>query len=90
MAGALRPGNSPGTLTVLGPVAFASGSRLGLDIDGTGTGTGATAAAPTSIALRLGAVEGGLDVQRGAGEDRELGVGLAHEPQIGAGGERCA
>ncbi|KTS09406.1 peptidase S8, partial [Methylobacterium radiotolerans] len=41
VAGALRPGNSPGTLTVLGPVAFAPGSSLGLDIDGPGTGTGA-------------------------------------------------
>ncbi|MEL6061918.1 MULTISPECIES: S8 family peptidase [unclassified Methylobacterium] len=41
VAGALRPGNSPGTLTVLGPVAFAPGSRFGLDIDGPGTGTGA-------------------------------------------------
>ncbi|MDN3573158.1 autotransporter domain-containing protein, partial [Methylobacterium longum] len=41
VAGALRPGNSPGTLTVLGPVAFTSGSRFGLDIDGAGTGTGA-------------------------------------------------
>ncbi|MGU3658478.1 S8 family serine peptidase [Methylobacterium fujisawaense] len=41
VAGALRPGNSPGTLTVLGPVAFNPGSSLGLDIDGPGTGTGA-------------------------------------------------
>ncbi|GJE27928.1 S8 family serine peptidase [Methylobacterium organophilum] len=41
VAGALRPGNSPGTLTVLGPVAFAPGSSFGLDIDGPGTGTGA-------------------------------------------------
>ncbi|MDF2601123.1 MAG: Outer rane autotransporter barrel [Methylobacterium brachiatum] len=41
VAGALRPGNSPGTLTVLGPVAFAPGSSLGLDIDGPGTSTGA-------------------------------------------------
>ncbi|WP_313899039.1 S8 family serine peptidase [Methylobacterium sp. J-072] len=41
VAGALRPGNSPGTLTVAGPVSFAPGSVLGLDIDGTGTGAGA-------------------------------------------------
>ena len=41
VAGALRPGNSPGTLTVAGPVRFAPGSVFGLDIDGTGTGAGA-------------------------------------------------
>lgn len=41
VAGALRPGNSPGTLTVLGPVAFTPGGSLGLDLDGAGTGTGA-------------------------------------------------
>ncbi|CAA2157127.1 Extracellular serine protease [Methylobacterium brachiatum] len=41
VAGALRPGNSPGTLTVAGPVSFAPGSVFGLDIDGTGTGAGA-------------------------------------------------
>ncbi|SFJ40349.1 autotransporter-associated beta strand repeat-containing protein [Methylobacterium brachiatum] len=41
VAGALRPGNSPGTLTVAGPVSFAPGSLFGLDIDGTGTGAGA-------------------------------------------------
>ncbi|WP_280137131.1 S8 family serine peptidase [Methylobacterium sp. ARG-1] len=41
VAGALRPGNSPGTLTVAGPVSFAPGSVFGLDIDGTGTGVGA-------------------------------------------------
>ena len=37
VAGALRPGNSPGTLTVAGPVSFAPGSVLGIDIDGLGT-----------------------------------------------------
>ncbi|SFM17054.1 S8 family serine peptidase [Methylobacterium pseudosasicola] len=41
VAGALRPGNSPGTLTVIGPVSFAPGSVFGLDIDGTGPGAGA-------------------------------------------------
>ncbi|EIZ83429.1 beta strand repeat-containing protein [Methylobacterium sp. GXF4] len=41
VAGALRPGNSPGTLTVAGPVSFAPGSLFGLDIDGIGTGAGA-------------------------------------------------
>ncbi|WP_198018807.1 autotransporter serine protease [Azorhizobium doebereinerae] len=39
--GRLAPGNSPGTLTVAGPVAFLSGSTFQTDIDGTGTGTGA-------------------------------------------------
>ncbi|MGU3340350.1 S8 family serine peptidase [Methylobacterium mesophilicum] len=41
VAGALRPGNSPGTLTVAGPVSFAPGSVFGIDIDGLGTGAGA-------------------------------------------------
>ena len=41
VAGRLAPGNSPGTLTVAGPVTFASGSTFQTDIDGTGTGTGA-------------------------------------------------
>jgi len=40
VAGALRPGNSPGTLTVAGPVSFAPGSVFGIDIDGLGTGAG--------------------------------------------------
>ncbi|GGF82335.1 outer membrane autotransporter barrel domain-containing protein [Azorhizobium oxalatiphilum] len=39
--GRLAPGNSPGTLTVAGPVSFATGSAFETDIDGTGTGTGA-------------------------------------------------
>ncbi|MGV7030991.1 S8 family serine peptidase [Methylobacterium symbioticum] len=41
VAGALRPGHSPGTLTVLGPVSFAPGSTFGIDIDGPSTGSGA-------------------------------------------------
>jgi subtilase-type serine protease len=41
VAGSLRPGNSPGTLAVLGPVTFQPGSAFGLDIDGAGTGAGA-------------------------------------------------
>ncbi|GJD61870.1 S8 family serine peptidase [Methylobacterium frigidaeris] len=39
--GIVRPGNSPGTLTVAGPVAFGPDSLLALDIDGTRTGSGA-------------------------------------------------
>lgn len=41
VAGRLAPGNSPGTLTVNGPVTLASTSTFQTDIDGTGTGTGA-------------------------------------------------
>lgn len=40
-AGRLAPGNSPGTLTVNGPVTIAAGATTSFDIDGTGTGTGA-------------------------------------------------
>ncbi len=39
--GTLAPGNSPGTLTVSGPVVMNAGSSLQIDIDGYGTGTGA-------------------------------------------------
>ena len=39
--GVLAPGNSPGTLTVAGPVALAPGATAQFDIDGTGTATGA-------------------------------------------------
>ena len=39
--GTLAPGNSPGTLAFVAPVAMAPGSTLSLDIDGTGTGNGA-------------------------------------------------
>ncbi|MCO6185587.1 S8 family serine peptidase [Rhizobium sp. L1K21] len=39
-AGRLAPGNSPGTLTVAGPVTIASGATTSFDIDGIGTGTG--------------------------------------------------
>lgn len=38
--GVVRPGNSPGTLTVAGPVTLTSDSLLALDVDGTGTGNG--------------------------------------------------
>ncbi len=41
VAGRLAPGNSPGTLTVAGPVTLTSTSTFQTDIDGTGTGTGA-------------------------------------------------
>lgn len=41
VAGQLRPGNSPGTLTVAGPVSMTAGSLFAPDIDGPGTGTGA-------------------------------------------------
>lgn len=41
IAGTLRPGNSPGTLTFTGPVTQQTGSTLVLEIDGTGTGNGA-------------------------------------------------
>jgi len=39
--GTVRPGNSPGTLTVTGPIGFATSSRLAFDIDGAGIGAGA-------------------------------------------------
>ena len=39
--GQLNPGNSPGTLSVVGPVSFAAGSTATFEIDGTGTGSGA-------------------------------------------------
>jgi uncharacterized protein with beta-barrel porin domain len=41
VAGTLRPGNSPGTLTFTHSVVQSAGSTLMLDIDGTGTGNGA-------------------------------------------------
>ncbi len=41
VAGRLAPGNSPGTLTVNGPVTLTSTATFQADIDGTGTGTGA-------------------------------------------------
>lgn len=41
VAGRLAPGNSPGTLTVAGPVALSGSATFQVDIDGTGTGTGA-------------------------------------------------
>jgi outer membrane autotransporter protein len=41
IAGTLRPGNSPGTLTFTAPVIQATGSNLAIEIDGTGTGNGA-------------------------------------------------
>ncbi len=41
IAGTLKPGNSPGTLTFTQPVTLASTATLALDIDGTGTGNGA-------------------------------------------------
>lgn len=41
VAGRLAPGNSPGTLTVTGPVALSATATFAPDIDGTGTGTGA-------------------------------------------------
>lgn len=39
--GTLYPGNSPGTMSVLGPVAQGPGSVYALDIDGAGMGNGA-------------------------------------------------
>ena len=39
--GQLNPGNSQGTLSVVGPVSFAAGSTATFEIDGTGTGSGA-------------------------------------------------
>ncbi|MBJ7418047.1 MAG: hypothetical protein JHC88_21790, partial [Niveispirillum sp.] len=41
IAGTLRPGNSPGTLTFAGPVTQQAGSSLVLEIDGAGTANGA-------------------------------------------------
>jgi outer membrane autotransporter protein len=41
VAGTLAPGNSPGTLTIAGPVTMLPGSVTQFDIDGAGTGTGA-------------------------------------------------
>lgn len=41
VAGRLAPGNSPGTLTVAGPVLLTPSSTTQFDIDGSGTGTGA-------------------------------------------------
>jgi fibronectin-binding autotransporter adhesin len=41
VAGLLAPGNSPGTLTVQGPVTMQAGSTLEIDIDGQGTANGA-------------------------------------------------
>lgn len=41
VAGTLRPGNSPGTLTFTHSVVQSAGSTLMIDIDGTGTGNGA-------------------------------------------------
>lgn len=41
IAGTLRPGNSPGTLTFNGPVTQQAGSSLVLEIDGAGTANGA-------------------------------------------------
>ena len=41
VAGRLAPGNSPGTLTVAGPVTLLSTATFQADIDGTGTSTGA-------------------------------------------------
>lgn len=41
VAGRLAPGNSPGTLTVAGPVLMSPTATFQVDIDGTGTGTGA-------------------------------------------------
>ena len=39
--GSLNPGNSPGTLSVVGSVTQSSGSDFNVEIDGTGTGNGA-------------------------------------------------
>lgn len=41
VAGRLAPGNSPGTLSVTGPVALSATATFAPDIDGTATGTGA-------------------------------------------------
>ncbi|WP_448662909.1 autotransporter domain-containing protein [Sphingomonas sp. CJ20] len=41
ISGALRPGNSPGTLYFSAPVSQAAGSNLVIEIDGPGTGNGA-------------------------------------------------
>ncbi|WP_163279692.1 hypothetical protein, partial [Enterobacter hormaechei] len=41
VAGRLAPGNSPGTLTVAGPVVLSGSATFQVDIDGIGTGTGA-------------------------------------------------
>jgi subtilase-type serine protease len=41
VAGRLAPGNSPGTLTVAGPVTLSNSATFQIDIDGTGTGSGA-------------------------------------------------
>jgi outer membrane autotransporter protein len=41
VSGILQPGNSPGTLTIAGPVTQSTGSTLNLEIDGTGIGNGA-------------------------------------------------
>ncbi|WP_262964665.1 autotransporter outer membrane beta-barrel domain-containing protein [Methylobacter psychrophilus] len=40
VSGTLAPGNSPGTLTVTGPVTLNSGSIFEIDIDGTGINNG--------------------------------------------------
>lgn len=41
VGGTLAPGNSPGTMTVSGPVTQMPGSTFAVDIDGTGMGSGA-------------------------------------------------
>ncbi len=39
--GTLWPGNSPGTLNLMAPIALTGGAAYNVNIDGTGTGTGA-------------------------------------------------
>ncbi|MEW5424973.1 S8 family serine peptidase [Amorphus sp. 3PC139-8] len=41
VAGALSPGNSPGTLTVTGDLTLTASATTTIEVDGTGTGTGA-------------------------------------------------
>ena len=66
--GQLNPGNSPGTLSVVGPVSFAAGSTAIFEIDGTGTGSGAgnysRLVSASSIVLNGGMV---VPVLRGLG-----------------------
>ena len=66
--GQLNPGNSPGTLNVVGPVSFAAGSTAIFEIDGTGTGSGAgnysRLVSASSIVLNGGMV---VPVLRGLG-----------------------
>ena len=84
--GTVRPGNSPGTLTVTGPIGFSTTSRLVFDIDGTGTGAGAGnyarliglgASASVTAGGRLAPVLRGIDGAAGNSFTPALGQSFA-------------